>query len=276
MLSLGSYQFDHFDPQAQTKEIQRLEYKTQILQTVEKQIWHRAGLTDGMTVLDLGCGPGQVSKALAQALPHGTVVGIDRSPTLVQQAESSRQQTQLTNLRFQVSHSESLDLPAASCDFVYARFVFQHLPQPAITLKEIQRVLKPGGMLCIVDIDSDWVMFYPPVPQMAEFQAQIQQSQQRQGGDRRVGRQMGGYLATAGFSAVNTTIEVITSDFCLAGQPLGLKAFLDLFSFGVAYQSDCPSAASLGAQVKAEAAQLLTLPYAWAGFGLFVVTGRRA
>jgi hypothetical protein len=90
-----------------------------------------------------------------------------------------------------------------------------------------------------------------------------------------VGRQLGEYLATAGFSEVNTTIEVITSDFCLDGQPLGLKAFLDLFSFGVAYQSDCPSAASLGAQVKAAAAQLLTLPYAWAGFGLFVVTGRR-
>jgi hypothetical protein len=124
-----------------------------------------------------------------------------------------------------------------------------------------------------VDVDSDWLMFYPPIASTYTFQQQVMKIQQQQGGDRLVGRKLGGYLTTAGFKAVRTEIEVVTSDLSVAGQTLGLKAFLDLFSFGVAFQHDHPEAIALGAAVKADAAKLLDLPYAWAGFGLFAVRG---
>lgn len=269
----GSYQFDRFDEQAQAQEMQRLDYKSRILQGVEAKIWRNAGLTSTMQVLDLGCGTGIVSQEIAQSLTSGSIMGIDRSPAMIAAAQSRSQLSQLTNLTFQVGDSENLNLPTASCDFVYARFLFQHLGNPQVTLAEMRRVLRPGGIVCIVDIDSNWMMFYPPIPSADTFQEQVIKMQQQQGGDRMVGRKLGGYLTAAGFGQVQTMIEVVTSDLSLAGERLGLKAFLDLFSFGAAFQHDHPEAATLGAQAKADADKLLELPYAWAGFGLFSITG---
>jgi ubiquinone/menaquinone biosynthesis C-methylase UbiE len=272
-ITSSSYQFDRFGQQAQAQEIQRLEYKSRILQGMEARIWRNAGLTATMQVLDLGCGPGIVSQAIAQTLTSGSIIGIDRSPAMIAAAQSCIQPSQLTNLTFQVGDSENLSLPTASCDFVYARFLFQHLGNPQVTLAEIRRVLRPGGIVCIVDIDSDWMMFYPPLASTDTFQQQVIKMQQQQGGDRMVGRKLGDYLTAAGFGQVQTTIEVVTSDLDVAGERLGLKAFLDLFSFGAAFQHDHPEAIALGAKVKADAAKLLDLPYAWAGFGLFAVVG---
>jgi hypothetical protein len=96
---------------------------------------------------------------------------------------------------------------------------------------------------------------------------------QQQGGDPQVGRKLGGYLTTAGFAQIKTEIEIITSDYGQEGKGMGLKAFLDLFSFGAAFEHGNSDAFTLGMQAKTDAAKLLELPYAWAGFGLFVVTG---
>lgn len=269
----GSYQFDRFDNSAQTKELQRLDYQSQVFHSLGQKIRQDAGLTPTMRVLDLGCGTGIISQAIAQSLTSGSIVGIDRSAAMIEAAESRLQAQKAPNLTFQVGNSESLDLPAASFDFVYARLLFQHLSNPQLTLTEILRVLKPGGILCVVDVDNEWSMFYPAVEAITTFREQVTKMHQQQGGDPQVGRKLGGYLTTAGFAGVKTAIEIITSDFGQAGERLGLKAFLDLFSFGAAFQHQNSEAAALGAQAKADAAKLLELPYAWAGFGLFAVTG---
>jgi ubiquinone/menaquinone biosynthesis C-methylase UbiE len=269
----GSYQFDRFQSDLQTQELQRLDYQSQILHGLEQKIWRSAGLTPTMRVLDLGCGTGIISQAIAQSLTTGSIVGVDRSPAMVLAAQRRTQEQKMTNLTFQVGSSENLDLASSSCDFVYARLLFQHLSEPQATLREIQRVLKPGGIICIVDVDNDWTMFHPPVPSINTFQQYITQIQQQQGGDPQVGRKLGGYLTIAGFAQIKTAIEIITSDYGQEGKGMGLKAFLDLFSFGAAFEHGNSDAFTLGMQAKTDAAELLELPYAWAGFGLFVVTG---
>jgi ubiquinone/menaquinone biosynthesis C-methylase UbiE len=157
----GSYQFDRFDGDIQIQEQQRLTDRSQVLLPLERQIWAAAGLTPTMQVLDLGCGTGLISQGIARSLTSGSAIGIDRSPTMVATARSQAQG--ITNISFEVGNSENLDLPTASFDFVYARLLFQHLSDPQLTLSEIQRVLKPGGIVCLVDVDDDWMMFYPPV-----------------------------------------------------------------------------------------------------------------
>ncbi len=112
-----------------------------------------------MRVVDLGCGTGIISQAIARFLTSGSIVGVDRSPSMVLAAQNRAQKQETTNLTFQVGSSEKLDLPSSSCDFVYARLLFQHLSDPQLTLREIKRVLKPGGIICIVDVDNDWTMF---------------------------------------------------------------------------------------------------------------------
>jgi SAM-dependent methyltransferase len=210
---------------------------------------------------------------MAQFLTGGSLIGVDRSPTMI--AEARTRTHGITNLTFQVGSSDNLDFPDASFDFVYARLLLQHLSQPYSTLKEIRRVLKPGGIVCLVDVDDDWVMFYPLLPSMVTFREQVVKAQQEQGGDPHVGRKLGSYLAEAGLTGINTAIEIISSDLFQqpGGEGNGLKAFLDLLSFGVAFADLHPELVTLGSEAKSDTAQLADLPYAWAAFGLFVVTG---
>ena len=134
-----------------------------------------------------------------------------------------------------------------------------------------------------MDIDDDWMMFYPPIASMYAFQQEFIRIQTQQGGDSQVGRKLGTYLAEAGFDRINTAIQMVTSDAlqdlktdCAGSrlcQRVGLKSFLDLLSFGAAFQHQNPELIPIAKQFKIDAYKLLDLPYAWGGFGLFIVTG---
>lgn len=271
----GSYQFDRFQDNIQVQEQQRLEYQSQILLSLEQRIWISAGLTSDMQVLDLGCGTGKISRGLGRFVTSGRVLGIDRSPTMISAAQASPELQEIPNVRFQVGDSEKLDLPSASFNFVYARLLFQHLRDPQLTLAEIQRVLKPGGIVCLVDVDDDWSMIYPPVESMQKFQEAFVRIQAEQGGDANVGRKLGTYLSIAGFIHIKTAIQMVTSDALTdprRDNP-AIKSFLDLFSFGAAFQHQNPELIPVALKFKTDAYKLLELPYAWGGFGLFVATG---
>jgi ubiquinone/menaquinone biosynthesis C-methylase UbiE len=280
----GSYQFDRFDGDIQTQERRRLNDRARVLQSLDRKILEMAGLTPTMQVLDLGCGTGRLSIEIAEFLTSGKVVGIDRSAGMILAARSAIDCRSIANLTFHESNSENIDLPDSICDFVYARLLFQHLSEPQLTLAEIQRVLKPGGIVCIVDVDDNLTMFYPPIASMSAFQQQFDRIQTQQGGDSQVGRKLGTYLAAAGFDRIKTAIEMVTSDALrspLVGEvspvenrsPTGMKTFLDLLSFGAAFEHQNPELIPLAIQFKRDAYKLVDLPYAWGCFGLFVVTG---
>ncbi len=272
---MGSYQFDRFIDDIQIQEINRLNYQSQILQTLEQKIWKNAGLTSSMKVLDLGCGTGKISLGMSQYLTDGSLVGVDRSPVMIENCQNQAQLQNINNVTFQVGNSEDLDFPKDTFDFIYCRLLFQHLSNPQSTIAEIKRVLKPGGIICLVDVDDDWVMFYPSLTSIDNFREQVVKIQQSDGGDPFVGKKLGTYLGEVGFKDISTTIEMITSDMLknAVQEEQGLKLFLDLFSFGAAFADRHPELVIMGAATKNDALQLLNLPYAWGGFGLFVVVG---
>lgn len=106
-------------------------------------------------VLDLGCGTGIVARLIA-ARPSfaGSVVGIDRSPDLVRAAQRFAGQEGLGGrVRCLVGDAHKLAQPDASFDAVVAHTLFSHLDDPAATLVEMARVLRPGGVLAVFDGD---------------------------------------------------------------------------------------------------------------------------
>ncbi len=217
----GSYAFGEFDENE--RELTRLKAQAGAAQALERRILQQGGLQPGMRVLDLACGPGVVSCALARMVaPAGWVTGVDLSPDLLAEAKAAAVDQGLDNLSFYQGDVYALDLADASFDFVYARFLFQHLRDPQQALTEAHRVLAPGGRLLVADVDDGWLAMYPTPPTFNAFIERAARTQASQGGNRHVGRQLGELLQGAGFSEVALYVHSLTSD------DLGLKPFLDL------------------------------------------------
>jgi SAM-dependent methyltransferase len=97
-----------------------------------------ARVTRGMQVLDICCGPGMLA---AGALQRGAVaMGLDFSAEAVELARRL-----VRNGRFQQGDAQALQFPASSFDAVLCGYGLMHLPEPAAALREVLRVLRPGG-----------------------------------------------------------------------------------------------------------------------------------
>lgn len=107
------------------------------------------GLLDPDWVVgDLGCGTGQLAAGLAPWV--GQVVGVDRSPEMLQAAE--RRVRRLGNVELRLGELEALPLEDASLDLAVALLVLHYVPEPARALAEAARCLRPGGRLLAVDM----------------------------------------------------------------------------------------------------------------------------
>jgi ubiquinone/menaquinone biosynthesis C-methylase UbiE len=105
------------------------------------------------TVLDVGCGSGLYSIALASALPEARVVGIDRSRGMLRIARRQAARKSLGNCTFQQGDALRLPFPAHSFDAVVAAGLLTGLNDRAQAILEMVRVLRPTGRLCLAEFD---------------------------------------------------------------------------------------------------------------------------
>ncbi len=106
------------------------------------------GIAPGEAVLDLGCGAGFDTVVAAFAAgPQGCVAGIDLSPEMLAIAELGRAEARLTNMEFREATGEALPFPGASFDIALSNGVLNLIPDKPAALREVLRVLKPGGRL---------------------------------------------------------------------------------------------------------------------------------
>ncbi len=107
----------------------------------------------GEAVLDLGCGAGfDVFVAAELVGPAGRVVGIDLSPAMLAVAETGRREAGLAHVEFREAGVEGLPFPAASFDVALSNGVLNLVPDKPAALREIFRVLRPGGRLQACDM----------------------------------------------------------------------------------------------------------------------------
>ena len=105
------------------------------------------GLREGARVLDAGCGTGRALPPLRAAVgPSGVVVGADLTPAMLQAAVRAGRDRDGRLLLADVS---ALPLRSESLDAVFAAGLIAHLPHPAENLRELARVVRPGGMLAL-------------------------------------------------------------------------------------------------------------------------------
>ena len=260
----GSYKFGAFSQNE--SELERLQRQASTTLSLEQAILRQVGLAEGMNVLDLACGPGILSGAMAQIVNPGCVTGVDLSEELISVAKKHNETQGISNVSFQTGNVYDLHLSADSFDFVYARFLFQHLESPETALQNIIRVMKPSGILCAVDVDDDWLMLYPESELFRSFTEKAGVGQKLHGGDRSVGRKFNSYFQKAGLKNTRTRINTITS------HDLGLKNFLDIttgFKLEQLLPEDYEEGVSQLQQIYAAAEN----PVAWGAVGVFIATG---
>ncbi len=109
-----------------------------------------ASLEPGGQVLDIACGTGLVSFGAARAVgPQGHVLGIDLSDRMVDAAERRARDMRLSNCSFSRMDAESLALPDASFDVVLCALGLMYMPDPERAVREMRRVLRPGGRVAL-------------------------------------------------------------------------------------------------------------------------------
>ena len=109
----------------------------------------RPTLRTDAQVLDLACGTGDLAASLARLVPDGRVRGIDAAPTMIGCARERGQD--VGNLRFDVGDMMALEVPDSSQDVVTIGYGLRNVPDHRVALREIHRVLKPGGVLANLD-----------------------------------------------------------------------------------------------------------------------------
>jgi ubiquinone/menaquinone biosynthesis C-methylase UbiE len=112
----------------------------------------KAELADGLRVLEIGCGTGNVTVRAKRAAPGADVVGTDPDPLAL--ARAQRKTRGLTGIRFERAYAQQLPFADGEFDRALSSMMLHHLDEDvkAGALAEVYRVLRPGGQFHIVDI----------------------------------------------------------------------------------------------------------------------------
>jgi ubiquinone/menaquinone biosynthesis C-methylase UbiE len=113
----------------------------------------------GCRILDLGCGVGGATFLLAERSgAGGLVAGIDISSALIEVA--TRRSGDQRGVEFRVGDALAVPYPAGFFDAAYSERAFLYLPDRLAALRELRRVVKPGGQVCLIDTDFDSTAIY--------------------------------------------------------------------------------------------------------------------
>jgi len=169
-------------------------------------------LRPGMTLLDVGCGPGTITADLAGLVAPGHVTALEVTADALALAAEEAGRRGLTNIDFVVGDAQRLDFPDDSFDVVHAHQVLQHLGDPVQALREMRRVCRPGGIVAARDSDYAAFTWYPEVPELEAWLALYQTCARANGGEPDAGRRMLAWARAAGFEDVTAS----SSTWCFA------------------------------------------------------------
>ena len=143
-------------------EMNRLQCQAEELSPLVFESIEKCGISEGMRVVDVGCGTGQVSFLISKTVgPRGAVIGIDVNTTAIELCRNIATTEGVKNVSFIVGNAcdMSHDLPDNSIDISYSRFLLTHLEDPLAAIREMIRITKRKGIIMIEDCDlTHWIV----------------------------------------------------------------------------------------------------------------------
>jgi SAM-dependent methyltransferase len=168
-------------------------------------------LEGARTILEVGSGLGVLAREVALRVPDAEVIGVEYST-----AQLSRAVDPPRNLRFVQGDAHKLNFDDNRFDVVYCRWVLEHVADPLRVLKEMARVLRPGGRVFVLENDTDQQCYDPPAPQFERVWAQLPILQSQLGGDALIGRRLFRLLKHAGLNDIRLSMA---NDVYHSGEP---------------------------------------------------------
>ena len=134
----------------------RYDFFTKLMSTAgtragSASLWNMANLAGDETALDLACGTGDITFAVAGRLTSGRVAGLDITQSMLDIAESKRRRRQVPNASLHRGDIMNLPFAGATFDLVTGGYALRNVPDVTGALSEIMRVLKPGGRFLSLD-----------------------------------------------------------------------------------------------------------------------------
>ena len=128
-------------------EIERLGVQHRVWRGRVLEFWRESGLTEGMTVIDAGAGPGHATLDLAEIVgPYGRVVAVERSRRFLDALEARAAARGLTNIETVEADLSELDWTSFRADVLWCRWVLAFVPEPEPVVAGMAQALKPGGV----------------------------------------------------------------------------------------------------------------------------------
>jgi SAM-dependent methyltransferase len=165
-------------------------------------------LKPGLSVLDVGCGPGTITADLAARVAPGSVTAVDQSADVLDVARAEVQQRGLSNVSFATADVHRLGFPDGTFDVVHAHQVLQHLADPVGALREMKRVCAPGGVVAARDADYAGFIWFPQLPALNLWRELYQRAARGNRGEPDAGRRLLSWAQRAGFADVTPTGSV--------------------------------------------------------------------
>jgi 2-polyprenyl-3-methyl-5-hydroxy-6-metoxy-1,4-benzoquinol methylase len=215
----STYLLGHADP-----EVQRLLLQAHLYDEDTEHGLLVAGIKPGMRVLDVGCGPGDVSFLAARLVgTAGAVIGIDAAREVIELARNRATEAGLSTVSFRQSTIADLVLDEP-VDAVIGRLILMHLPDPMATLRQLAGFLRPGGVIAFCETDIIAARSIPDLPLFRALTAAIVSAFRAADLDPAFGTTLYELFQRAGMGAPRLTL----------GAPVGGAENADLPAYGIA------------------------------------------
>lgn len=170
----------------------------------------------GSRVLEAGCGVGAQTVTLASRSPDALFTSIDLAETSLTQAAKALRAAGMANVTLRQADIYDLPFAAASFDHVFVCFVLEHLARPLEALRALQRMLRPGGSITVIEGDHGSTYFHPRSELAGKAIECLVDLQARAGGNALIGRSLYPLLREAGYGPVTVSPRMVYVD---AGKP---------------------------------------------------------
>jgi SAM-dependent methyltransferase len=239
MRGRAEYVLGHSD-----QELKRLRHQARLIGSITRRLFTEAGIGEGMRVLDVGSGVGDVAFLVADMIgASGEVVGTDRSAAALAIARERAATMAPCAVTFRDGDPTEIEFDRPF-DAVVGRYVLMFQVNPAASLAKLAAYVRPGGIVAFHEPYRDNVRSYPPVPEYERGWDLVDETLRRSGADPLMGIKLHAAFVAAGLPAPTMRMESVIAGGATSSDQIHFE--MDLVStlatemerFGVAAGDD--------------------------------------